>query len=123
MNIIVLFISKFIPGLSHSGLILRLNRFKEMEEILMALSKEKTESIVKKYGKDANDTGSIEVQIAILTQEINDLTEHLKLHKQDNHSKLGLLKKVGKRRSLLDYLRRTDVQRYREIVKNLNLRK
>lgn len=89
----------------------------------MALSKDKKESIVKKYGKDANDTGSIEVQVAILTQEINDLTEHLKLHKQDNHSKLGLLKKVGKRRSLLDYLRRNDVARYRELIKNLNLRK
>ena len=89
----------------------------------MALNKEKKAGIVKKYGKDTNDTGSVEVQVAILTQEISDLTEHLKEHKHDNHSKLGLLKKVGKRRSLLDYLRRMDVQRYRELIKNLNLRK
>ncbi len=89
----------------------------------MSLTKDKKESIIKKYGKDANDSGSVEVQIALLTQRINDLTEHLKEHKQDNHSKLGLLKMVGKRRSLLDYLRKTDVQRYREIIKNLNIRK
>ncbi len=89
----------------------------------MSLTKDKKESIVKKYGKNTNDTGSIEVQVALLTEKINYLTEHLKVHKQDKHSKLGLLKMVGKRRSLLDYLKKTDVQRYRELIKDLNLRK
>ena len=89
----------------------------------MALTKEAKEKIVKKFGKDANDTGSCEVQIAILTQEIKELTEHLKEHKHDFHSHRGLLKKVGKRRSLLNYLAKNDVNRYREIVKALELRK
>ena len=89
----------------------------------MALTKEAKEQIVKKYGKKANDTGSAEVQIAILTEEINNLTEHLKEHKHDFHSRRGLLKKVGKRRSLLNYLIKTDVTRYREVVKSLGLRK
>ena len=89
----------------------------------MALSKEVKSQIVKKYAKSENDTGSAEVQIAILTEEINALTEHLKEHKHDFHSRRGLLKKVGKRRSLLQYLIKTDVTRYREIVKSLGLRK
>jgi len=89
----------------------------------MALSKERKSEIVKKYGKTATDTGSAEVQIAVLTEEINALTEHLKEHKHDFHSRRGLLKKVGQRRSLLNYLIKTDVTRYREIVKSLGLRK
>ena len=89
----------------------------------MALSKERKAEIVKKYGKTANDTGSAEVQIAVLTEEISALTEHLKEHKHDFHSRRGLLKKVGQRRSLLNYLIKTDVPRYREIVKSLGLRK
>ena len=89
----------------------------------MALTKEAKAEIVKKYGKTANDTGSAEVQIAILTDEINNLTEHLKENKHDYHSKRGLLMKVGKRRSLLDYLKRTNVVSYREVIKKLNLRK
>jgi small subunit ribosomal protein S15 len=89
----------------------------------MALSKEVKSQIVKKYAKSENDTGSAEVQIAILTEEINTLTEHLKEHKHDFHSRRGLLKKVGQRRSLLQYLIKTDVTRYREIVKSLGLRK
>lgn len=89
----------------------------------MALSKERKAEIVSKYGKNANDTGSVEVQIAVLTEEINALTEHLKEHKHDFHSRRGLLKKVGQRRSLLNYLVKTDVTRYREIVKSLGLRK
>ena len=89
----------------------------------MALTKERKAELVKKFGKDANDTGSIEVQIAILTEEINTLTEHFKTHKQDNHSKRGLLHKVGQRKSLLNYLIRTDVTRYRKVVKELGLRK
>ncbi len=89
----------------------------------MALTKDKKAELVKKYGKDQNDTGSIEVQIAILTEEINSLTEHFKVHPQDNHSKRGLLHKVGQRKSLLNYLIKNDVTRYRKIVKDLGLRK
>ena len=89
----------------------------------MALSKEKKAESVKKYAKDAKDTGSSEVQIAILTEEIKELTEHLKVHSHDYHSRRGLLKKVGQRRSLLNYLFKTDVTRYRKIVKDLGLRK
>ena len=89
----------------------------------MALSKEKKQDIVKKFAKDAKDTGSAEVQIAILTEEIMALTEHLKEHKHDYHSRRGMLKKVGQRRSLLNYLKNKDVTRYREVVKKLNLRK
>ena len=89
----------------------------------MAVSKERKAELVKKFGKDEKDTGSSKVQIAILTDEINDLTEHLKVHKHDYHSKRGLLMKVGKRRSLLDYLKRTDVVSYRELIKELNIRK
>ena len=89
----------------------------------MALTKETKESIIKKYQLDKNDTGSIEVQVALLTERINDLNEHLKVHKHDFHSKRGLLMKVGKRRSLLDYLKRTDVVSYRELIKKLNIRK
>ena len=89
----------------------------------MALTKERKAELVSKFGKDSNDTGSIEVQIAILTEEINTLTEHFKEHKQDHHSKRGLLRKVGQRRSLLNYLIKNDVTRYRAIVKELGLRK
>ena len=79
--------------------------------------------LVAKYGKDANDSGSVEVQIAILTERITELTEHLKVHKKDNHSRRGLFKMVGKRRSLLNYLAKKDVNRYREIAQKLSLRK
>ena len=89
----------------------------------MALTKEQKNKIIKKYARDEKDTGSPEVQIAILTEEIKALTEHLKNNKQDKHSKRGLLMKVGKRRSLLNYLIKTDVVRYRAIVKKLGLRK
>ncbi|MBR3523428.1 MAG: 30S ribosomal protein S15 [Bacilli bacterium] len=89
----------------------------------MALTKEKKAELVKKFGANEQDTGSIEVQIAILTEEINTLTEHFKEHKKDHHSKRGLLRKVGQRRSLLNYLIKNDVTRYRKIVKELGLRK
>lgn len=89
----------------------------------MALTKEVKENIVKKYARGEGDTGSPEVQIAILTEEIKTLTEHLKEHSHDFHSRRGLLKKVGQRRSLLNYLLKKDVTRYREIVKSLGLRK
>ena len=89
----------------------------------MAVSKERKAELVKEFGKDVKNTGSTEVQIAILTDEINNLTEHLKENKHDYHSRRGLLMKVGKRRSLLDYLKRTNVVSYREVIKKLNLRK
>ncbi len=89
----------------------------------MALTKETKQEIVKKFARNEKDTGSTEIQIAILTQEINDLTEHLKVHTHDYHSRRGLLKKVGQRRSLLNYLLKEDVKRYREVIKKLGLRK
>ena len=89
----------------------------------MALTAEKKQDIIKKYRRDEKDTGSAEVQVAILTEEINALTEHLKEHKHDFHSRRGLLKKVGQRRNMLEFLKRTDVQRYRDLVKKLGLRK
>ena len=89
----------------------------------MALKKEETAKIVKEFSKDPKNTGSTEVQIAILTKRINDLTEHLKVHTHDYHSKRGLLMMVGKRRSLLDYLKNKDVVAYRDLIKKLNIRK
>ncbi len=89
----------------------------------MALTSERKQDIIKRFAKDSKDTGSPEVQIAILTEEILVLTEHLKEHKHDYHSRRGLLKKVGQRRSLLNYLKNKDVTRYREVVQKLNLRK
>lgn len=89
----------------------------------MALTSAEKAKIVKEYGRNAKDTGSIEVQIAILTKEINDLTEHLKVHTHDYHSKRGLLMKVGQRRSKLNYLMKNDITKYREVVKKLGLRK
>ena len=87
------------------------------------ISKEKKAEIIANYGRKAGDTGSPEVQIAILTERIAELTEHLKIHKKDNHSRRGLLKMVGKRRNLLNYLAKKDVNRYRTIVEKLGLRK
>ena len=87
------------------------------------INKDKKQEVIKAYQLSDNDTGSCAVQIAILTARINELTEHLKVHKKDNHSRRGLLKMVGKRRNLLNYLAKTDVQRYRDIVEKLGLRK
>ena len=87
------------------------------------IAKEKKQAIIAEYGRTPNDTGSPEVQIALLTERINELTEHLKVHVKDNHSRRGLLKMVGKRRNLLNYLAKKDVNRYREIVEKLGLRK
>jgi small subunit ribosomal protein S15 len=89
----------------------------------MALKKEEKQSLIKKFARNEGDTGSVEVQVAILTKEINQLTDHLKEHKHDFHSKRGLLIKVGKRRSLLNYLIKNDVKRYRELIKELDIRK
>ena len=87
------------------------------------ISKELKSQIIEKYKRDEKDTGSPEVQIAILTERINELTEHLKVHKKDNHSRRGLLKMVGKRRNLLKKKKKKDINRYREIVNQLGLRK
>ena len=87
------------------------------------ISKEVKSEIIEKYKRDEKDTGSPEVQIALLTKRINELTEHLKVHQKDNHSRRGLLKMVGKRRNLLNYLSKKDINRYREIVEKLGLRK
>ena len=89
----------------------------------MALSKEEKAKIIKEFAKSKDDVGSAEVQIAILTYEINNLTKHLQEHKHDYHSKRGLLMKVGRRKKLLDYLKTKDVVSYREVIKKLNLRK
>ena len=88
----------------------------------MALTKEKKEAIVKKFGKKSGDTGSAEVQIALLSARIAHLTEHLKTNKQDNHSRRGLFKMVGKRASLLKYLEKVDIERYRAIKSKLGIR-
>ena len=87
------------------------------------MTKERKQEIIATYKRDENDTGSPEVQIAILTERITELTEHLKEHKNDNHSRRGLLKMVGKRRNLLNYLAKKDINRYREIAQKLSLRK
>ena len=89
----------------------------------MALSKEEKAKIIKDFAKNEKDCGSAEVQIAILTREINDLTEHMQEHTHDYHSKRGLLMKVGRRKKLLHYLKENDVVSYREVIKKLNLRK
>jgi len=87
------------------------------------MTKEKKQEIINTYKRDEKDTGSPEVQIALLSERISELTEHLKIHKKDNHSRRGLLKMVGARRGLLNYLSKKDVERYRTIVEKLGLRK
>jgi len=89
----------------------------------MSITKEVKREIVTKYGNDVSDTGNASVQIALLTERINHLTEHLKEHKKDNHSRRGLLKMVGKRRRLLDYIIKNDIDEYRKIIKELNIRR
>jgi len=85
--------------------------------------KEEKNAIIKEYAQHEGDTGSPEVQIALLTKRINDLTEHLKTHKKDHHSRRGLLKMVGQRRGLLDYLKKTDLEGYRALIEKLGIRK
>ena len=87
------------------------------------MTKERKQEIINLYKREENDTGSPEVQIALLTERINELTEHLKVHKKDNHSRRGLLRMVGKRRNLLNYIAKKDIERYRTIVQKLGLRK
>ncbi len=87
------------------------------------ISKEKKAEIIAAYGRTANDTGSPEVQIALLTARINELTEHLKVNQKDHHSRRGLLKMVGQRRGMLEYLKKNDLEGYRTLIERLGLRK
>ena len=87
------------------------------------MTKERKQEIINTYKREENDTGSPEVQIALLTERISELTEHLKVHPKDNHSRRGLLKMVVKRRTLLNYLAKKDLQRYRDIAQKSSLRK
>jgi small subunit ribosomal protein S15 len=89
----------------------------------VALSKERKQQIINEFKTHENDTGSPEVQVAILTERINQLTEHFKVHKKDHHSRRGLLKMVAQRKKLLNYLKRTDFQRYERLIERLGLRK
>lgn len=89
----------------------------------MAITKERKNAIIKQFGKHEGDTGSSEIQIALLTENINNLTEHFKVHQKDFAGRRGLLKMVGHRRNLLNYLRKTDLERYRSIITELKLRK
>ena len=89
----------------------------------MPLTKEQKSEISGKYGRGEKDTGSADVQIAVLTASINQLTEHLKIHKKDHHSRRGLLMQVGQRRRLLNYLQRVDLERYRKLINDLGLRR
>lgn len=89
----------------------------------MTITKEEKQQIINKYGKNDKDSGTAEVQIALLTRRINDLTDHFNKHKKDHHSRRGLMMMVGKRRRLLDYLAGKEIERYRTIIKELNIRK
>lgn len=90
---------------------------------MTTLTSERKQELIAKFGKGENDTGAAEVQIAMLTERINDLTEHLRTHKKDHHSRRGLLMLVGRRRRFLNYLQRKDLEGYRALVRELGLRK
>lgn len=87
------------------------------------ITTEKKKELIAAYGRNPEDTGSPEVQIALLTERITELTDHLRIHKKDHHSRRGLLKMVGQRRGLLDYLKKVDIERYRSIIEKLGIRK
>ncbi len=89
----------------------------------MPLTKDQKAEIIKKYGRDENDTGRAEVQVALMTERIRELTEHFRSHKKDHHSRRGLLMIVGKRQRLLRYLKEQDVERYRTLIKELGIRR
>jgi small subunit ribosomal protein S15 len=89
----------------------------------MTVTQERKRELIARFGSGENDTGRTEVQVALLTERINDLTEHLRTHQKDHHSRRGLLMLVGKRRRLLNYLQRSDVDRYRALIAELNLRR
>lgn len=87
-----------------------------------SISKERTAELIKEFGKDAKDSGSAEVQVAILSERIRNLTEHLKTHKKDNHTRRGLMMLIGKRRGLLKYIKERNIDEYRELIKKLGIR-
>lgn len=88
----------------------------------LSITKEKTSELIKEFGNGENDSGSANVQVAILTERIRNLTEHLKTHKKDNHTRLGLMKLIGKRRGLLKYIKDNDINEYRDLIKKLGIR-
>ena len=88
----------------------------------MAVSKERKAELIKEFGKDEHDSGSAEVQVAILTERIRELTEHVKIHKKDHHTRRGLLMLVGKRRRLLTYIKQRDIENYRQLIAKLGIR-
>ncbi len=88
----------------------------------LSITKERTAELVKEFGKDEQDTGNVEVQVAILSERIRNLTEHLKVHKKDNHTRRGLMKLIGKRRGLLKYIKARDIEQYRTLIKRLGIR-
>ncbi|WP_297155835.1 30S ribosomal protein S15 [uncultured Ellagibacter sp.] len=88
----------------------------------LSISKEKTAELIKEFGKSDNDSGSAEVQVAILSERIRNLTEHLKTHKKDNHTRLGLMKLIGKRRGLLKHIKESNIDEYRVLIKKLGIR-
>ena len=87
-----------------------------------SITKEETAKLIKEYGKDEKDSGSAEVQVAILTERIRNLTEHLKVHKKDNHTRRGLMKLIGRRRGLLKYIKNRNIDEYRDLIKKLGIR-
>ncbi len=89
----------------------------------MSITAERKQSLIKEFATNNNDTGSPDVQVAILSERIGNLTEHLKIHKKDNHSRRGLLRMVGQRRRLLDFVKRKEVKRYEELIRRLGLRR
>lgn len=89
----------------------------------MSITAERKQSLIKEFATNKNDTGSPDVQVAILSERIGNLTEHLKIHKKDNHSRRGLLRMVGQRRRLLDYVKRKEAKRYEELIRRLGLRR
>ena len=88
----------------------------------LSISKERTAELIAEFGKDANDSGNVEVQVAILSERIRNLTEHLRTHKKDNHSRRGLMKLIGKRRGLLKYIKKRDIDQYRALIQKLGIR-
>ena len=88
----------------------------------LSITKERTAELIKEYGKGEGDSGSVEVQVAIMTERIRNLTEHLKVHKKDNHTRRGLMKLIGRRRGLLKYIKSRDINEYRALVKKLGIR-
>ena len=100
----------------------RTRGIRKERDIAMTISKEQKAEIIKEFGKTEQDSGSAEVQVALLTARIKDLTEHVKVHKKDHHTRRGLLMLVGKRRRLLTYIKDRDIDKYRELIKKLGIR-